>query len=231
MTLNILELLVSVVSIYITIQQLGHRFHVLAFTDSSSAIGCIHKASFDPVNYERHDTFARWMGWKLVRNEASREHHWRLTLKGLKYFRLVPHKKIQLHSTSSDSGIIPHQTTTQRYYLLGIITSRILDMTKGISKDNTTKQSGNWERWRTFLTHTGITDKLLDGIPQVEKTILVLSFASSVQSNQFGATCKPKILHITVKSAILGVSTSFWTHLWGNLTLDVSGQRSLIIIW
>ena len=29
-----------------------------------------------------------------------------------------------------------------------------------------TNQSGNWDRWGTFLKHSGITDKLLGGIPK-----------------------------------------------------------------
>ena len=54
-----------------TIHQLEHVSHVLAFMDSSSALGWMHKASFDPVNKGGHDTVAGWMGWTLVSNEAS----------------------------------------------------------------------------------------------------------------------------------------------------------------
>ena len=50
LTLNLLEFLASAVSIYMTIQQLVHISHVLVFTDSSGALGWMHKASFDPVN-------------------------------------------------------------------------------------------------------------------------------------------------------------------------------------
>ena len=44
--------------------------HILAFTDSSSALVCIHKASFDPVNAESQNTAAGWIGWTLVSNET-----------------------------------------------------------------------------------------------------------------------------------------------------------------
>ena len=142
-------------------------------------------------------------------------------------FHISSSQKYQIHSTTSYSGIIPHQTSTQIYYLLDIVTSSILDTTEGITKANVTKQSGNWERWYTFLTHTGVTNKFLNRLPQGEKKIMVASFAASVQRNQFGATRKPKLLHGTVKAAVLGLSTSFRTHLWGEPTLDVSGQRSL----
>ena len=56
---------------------------------------------------------------------------------------------------------------------------------------------------------------------------MVSSFAASVRRNHFGATRKPKILHRTIKSVVSGVSTSFQTHIWGEPTLDASGQSSL----
>ena len=57
--LNLMELLDSAVSIYITIQQLGHGFNVLTFTDSSSAQEWTHKASLDPVNDGGHNTVTK----------------------------------------------------------------------------------------------------------------------------------------------------------------------------
>ena len=54
-----------------TILQLVQGSHILAFTDSSSALGWMHKASFDPVNAESHDAVAQWLGWTLVSNETS----------------------------------------------------------------------------------------------------------------------------------------------------------------
>ena len=68
--LNLLELLSSEVSIYMTILQLGQGSHILEFTDSSSALGWMHKASFDPVNTDSHDAVAQWLGWMLVNNET-----------------------------------------------------------------------------------------------------------------------------------------------------------------
>ena len=53
------------------IQKLGYGTYVLAFTDSSSALGWIHKESFDQVNKGCHDTVTRWLGWKLVSNKIS----------------------------------------------------------------------------------------------------------------------------------------------------------------
>ena len=50
LALNLLEFLVSAVAIYTTILKLVQGSHILSFTDSSSALGWMHKASFDPVN-------------------------------------------------------------------------------------------------------------------------------------------------------------------------------------
>ena len=55
LTLNLLELLDSSVSIYMTIQQLGHRDYITAFTNGSISFGCTHKAFVDPVNEGGHD--------------------------------------------------------------------------------------------------------------------------------------------------------------------------------
>ena len=69
-TLNFLEFLASAVTIYITILQLGQGSHILAFTDSSSALGWMHKASFDPLNAKSHDAVAQWLGWTLISHET-----------------------------------------------------------------------------------------------------------------------------------------------------------------
>ena len=54
--LNLLEFLASALSIYMTIQQLGHVSHVPAFTDRSSSLGWMYKASSDPLNEGGYDT-------------------------------------------------------------------------------------------------------------------------------------------------------------------------------
>ena len=47
---------------YMTIQQLGHVAHALAFMDSSSSLGWTHKESFGPLNEGVHYMIARWLG-------------------------------------------------------------------------------------------------------------------------------------------------------------------------
>ena len=69
--MNLLELLASAVTIYITILKMGQGSHILLFTDSFRSLGWMHKSYFDPVNVESHDAVARWLGWTLVSNETS----------------------------------------------------------------------------------------------------------------------------------------------------------------
>ena len=138
---------------------------------------------------------------------------------GFLHVRTDTHKKIQLNLITTDSGIVPHQTVAQKRDLLDIITSGSLDASNGITRANATNQSSNWDKWCTFLKHSGITEELLGGIPQEQRTILVSPFAALVQRNQFGTTRTQILLHGTVKSTISNVSVAFWTHLWSNTNL------------
>ena len=79
---------------------MGHGSHTLEFTDISSSLGCMHKASFDPVNEGGHDTFAQCLGCTLVINEV---------------FRYYQHTKgtnnIISESLSRDFHILDHSLT------------------------------------------------------------------------------------------------------------------------
>ena len=107
-------------------------------------------------------------------------------------------------------------------------------MAKLCSKATAAKKSGNWDTCITFLTHAGVKGEFLEGIPQGDKTTMVSSFTTLVWRNKFNTTNKSKLLHVTVKGAVLDVSESFRMALWVNLTLDASGQKYLILqrqIW
>ena len=52
------------------ILQMGKGSHILVFTDSSSALGWMHRASFDPVNAGSHNEVSRWLVWTLASNET-----------------------------------------------------------------------------------------------------------------------------------------------------------------
>ena len=71
LTLNLLEFLASEMTIYTNIMQMGEGSHILAFTESSSALGWMHKASFDPVNIESHNAVSHWLGWTVVNDKTS----------------------------------------------------------------------------------------------------------------------------------------------------------------
>ena len=53
-----------------TILQMGQVSHTFEFTDNSSALGWMHKASFDPLNSEYLDAVELWLEWKLVSNKT-----------------------------------------------------------------------------------------------------------------------------------------------------------------
>ena len=92
---------------------------------------------------------------------------------------------------------------------MDIVASSVIETTKGIYKSTVTKHSGNWEIWCTFLTHTGVKEKLLGGTKHRAKTTLVPQLTASVRRNQFGTTMKYKLLHGTSKDVILDVSASY----------------------
>ena len=103
----------------------------------------------------------------------NRKHNHILPLKVSLHIILDPHRNIQPNPPITDSGIVPNQTAVQRRYLLGIIPSGSLDATNVITKATADNQSGNWDIWCTFITHSGITDKFLGRIPEEHKTIIV----------------------------------------------------------
>ena len=101
---------------------MGQGSHILAFTDSSSALGWMQKVSFDPVNAESHNAVARWLGLKLVSNETSLySQHIKETENIIadslsrdfhrSYHTLT--KGFKQNPTTIDSSIVPHQTAPQ----------------------------------------------------------------------------------------------------------------------
>ena len=57
---------------------------------------------------------------------------------------------------------VRHIGAAQERYILDIIASVSLYAFNGTAKSTATKQSRNWDRWGTFLQHSGITDKSLE---------------------------------------------------------------------
>ena len=70
LTINLLEFLAAAITINLSIDTTDEPQKVLAFTDSSSALDWLHKASFSN-NKPIHDKVARWLGRILIDNDSS----------------------------------------------------------------------------------------------------------------------------------------------------------------
>ena len=79
----------------------------------------------------------------LTTHQRNIKYHRWFTLKVLLPLRQIPHKKFQIHSPTTDRGIIPNQTTSQKYYLMYIVSHVVIEDNKWISKSDETKQYFN----------------------------------------------------------------------------------------
>jgi hypothetical protein len=69
-SINVLEFLAAAITIYMVLREKGSNRKVLAFTDSSSALGWMHKASFND-DQETHDDVARFLADTCMNNDSS----------------------------------------------------------------------------------------------------------------------------------------------------------------
>ena len=70
-SINLLEFIASVVTIFISLKNKEKDSKILAFTDNSSALGWLHKASFHPASQSSHDKVARKFAQFMIKNEFS----------------------------------------------------------------------------------------------------------------------------------------------------------------
>ena len=73
-SINLLEFIGAIVTIHLSLTRDNHKSsypHVLAFTDSSSALGWMHHSTFNPVKDPNHDKTARYLARMLFKHEAS----------------------------------------------------------------------------------------------------------------------------------------------------------------
>ena len=73
-SINLLEFIGAIVTIHLSLKRDTHKSdypHILAFTDSSSALGWMHHSTFNPVKDPNHDKTARYLARLLFENEAS----------------------------------------------------------------------------------------------------------------------------------------------------------------
>ena len=68
--INLLEFIAAAITIYLTIKTEDGPQKLLSFTDSSSALGWIYKASFN-TSHPVHDTVARWLAKIMIENDAA----------------------------------------------------------------------------------------------------------------------------------------------------------------
>ena len=69
-SINLLEFIASAIKIYLTLKWKGNNRKFLAFTDSYSALGWLHKVSF-ANSQPAHDKVARWMAECLINHDSS----------------------------------------------------------------------------------------------------------------------------------------------------------------
>jgi hypothetical protein len=73
-SINFLEFLASIITIQMSLDNDVHSTcnpHILAFTDSSSALGWLYHSTFNPVLNPRHDELARFLATMLFDRSAS----------------------------------------------------------------------------------------------------------------------------------------------------------------
>ena len=69
-TINLIKFLASAITIHLTINSCDGPHKVLTFTDNSSALGWLYKASFSKKMTE-HNTVARWLASILMKMDAA----------------------------------------------------------------------------------------------------------------------------------------------------------------
>ena len=73
-TINFLEFLAAIITIELSIRCDSHDStfpHILAFTDSSSALGWLYHSTFNPTTHLPHDKLARHLAQLLFKNEST----------------------------------------------------------------------------------------------------------------------------------------------------------------
>ena len=70
-SINVLEFIASVITIMLTLERKEKDRKILAFTDNSSALGWLYKASFHPATQTSHDKIARKFAHFMMKQEHS----------------------------------------------------------------------------------------------------------------------------------------------------------------
>ena len=113
--------------------------------------------------------------------------------------------------------------------MLALLTQGYVDQSEGVSCRTNSKQLGAFDRWRRFLNNCGIQDEFLDGFTKKQRTCIMSAFASSVRRNEYGKTRKTQLCKGTVSSTISNICMPFRTNLRYDLTLESSGNKSILL--
>ena len=74
-SINLLEFIAAIITIQMTIFHDDHshtnNIHILAFTDSSSALGWLYHSTFNPVKNHQHDNVARYLSNIILQANAT----------------------------------------------------------------------------------------------------------------------------------------------------------------
>ena len=70
LSINLIKFIAAAITIYLTISKSGIIHKVLAFTDNSSAVECLYKASFKNCQ-PAHDKVARWLVSTLIQHDSA----------------------------------------------------------------------------------------------------------------------------------------------------------------
>ena len=135
-SINLLEFIAAAITIYMTTRHQKERQRILAFTDSSSALGWLYKASFSN-SQKAHNEVARWLAKLLMKKESSlysqhikgthnfiadslsRDHHIPTTQLTVAFHTLVPQQTPQNFTILT----LPPEITSWLYSLRHLSTS------------------------------------------------------------------------------------------------------------
>ena len=190
-SINLLEFLAAAVTILIVMLDANAPTKILAFTDSSSTLGWLYKASFGS-NQVDHDNIARWLAKELVHmHSALYSQHtkgsYNFVADSLSRDTHIVADKL----TFSFQNLFPEQMPTSfnisppaaRSTLLDSLVVSHIDQREGVAAATYQKQVGRFDRWLRFLASLEIEDDFLDGFHREQRTQLLSAFASACIRN------------------------------------------------
>ena len=236
-SINLLEFIASAITIHLSLAASSSPQKILAYTDSSSALGWLYKASFSS-SMPAHDKVARWLALELmsydsalysqhirgrhniIADSLSRDHYLSITQLTNSFLRLYPDQ------TPPNFRILP---LPEKNRLMAALAQSFIDQESGVAPATMQKQIGCFDRWIRFLSDMGIEDEWLSQYRQDQRIYLLSAFAGSCRRNEYGTTRKSILRGKTVKSTITNVRSAFRSNLRPDPALDPDMKCSLFL--